>query len=132
MKFEIIQILPVYDSENKVIKTNVTFKPNEKSIMVIDIEKDLTQETREIIIAAILEQIYNDWFPNKAENEKFKEVNETLKNANEEIISNRKAFNDMIIDFTRLEDMIYELAEHTKYNFEDEVIENDEQTIEEE
>lgn len=110
MDFEITQILPIYDNENKVVRTNINFKPNYNSVMVLEFDKDLTNESTEAINEILLDKIYNDWFPNKAENEKFKTVDDT-------ILMNRKALSDMIINFSKVDSKLDELAKHTNYEF---------------
>lgn len=116
MKFEISQILPIYNNENEVVKTNITFKANEKSIMVIDIDKDLTNENHEVITSAVLEQIYNDWFPNRAENEKFTEMDKSIEKVNVDIDSNKKSCDKLVKRVDDLEELVNRIAKHINFH----------------
>ncbi|MBF0709719.1 MULTISPECIES: DUF1366 domain-containing protein [unclassified Gemella] len=116
MKFEISQILPIYNNENEVVKTNITFKPNEKSIMVIDIDRDLINENHEVITSAVLEQIYNDWFPNRAENEKFNEMDKSIEKVSEDINLNKKSCDKLIKRVDDLEELVNRIAKEINFH----------------
>lgn len=113
-------IRPIY-SENQVIKTVVSIFDNDGTIIQRTINGDhLTKSDLELELL-VLEQFYQDTFPNRAENERFSKVDEKLKVLDTKLAELDKLKKELEITQGSLMDLITQMsgsleAEHHEDN----------------
>ena len=113
-------IRPIY-SENQVIKTVVSIFDNDGTIIQRTINGDhLTKSDLELELL-VLEQFYQDTYPNRAENERFTKVDEKLKQLDTKLAELDKLKKELEITQGSLMDLITQMsgsleAEHHEDN----------------
>lgn len=113
-------IRPIY-SENQVIKTVVSIFDNDGTIIQRTINGDhLTKSDLELELL-VLEQFYQDTYPNRAENERFTKVDEKLKVLDTKLAELDKMKKELEITQGSLMDLITQMsgsleAEHHEDN----------------
>lgn len=116
-KYEKYSGLDVAPSQTTV---SVTFKENGfVGNMIVDVDGVHLNTDNAQLVELVKDKIYSVLFPSRAENEKFAQVNETLKKSNETIDVTRKAFGEVTVQVAGLEDKLYRLAEHIGFSLDD-------------
>ena len=132
--YKVIRKTPIFDNY-KIIQTEIYIAQEEPFVqMLYKIDGDHFNANDDEVIKLILDTHYNDTFPNRAENEKFQEVNKELKRSNELAETTRQALINSSeqtlsnkIDIELLIDDVNYIAKHLKLKLPSEVEENEEE-----
>lgn len=87
-----------YDSDGRVLTTVVSiFSTTSGTILEVTLQGDFTNKAEDEIVHEALEQFYQDTYPNRAENEKFKKMEKVLKESNEALDTTRKTLAQSVV-----------------------------------
>lgn len=80
----------IFDFQNQVNATRVQIQEGQTIITKV-LKGDVASKDDEELIHLVLEQFYNDVFPNRAENERFAKMDKVIRESNESLELTRKA-----------------------------------------
>lgn len=87
-----------YDSDGRVLTTVVSiFSTTSGTILEVTLQGDFTNKAEDEIVHEALEQFYQDTYPNRAENEKFKKMEKVLKESTEALDTTRKTLAQSVV-----------------------------------
>lgn len=82
----------VYNESGEIVKTRVQITNQDSTDIITRIlNGDHTFKQEDTLVHLVLEQFYNDVYPNRAENERFDKMDKVIKEANEVLDTTRKA-----------------------------------------
>lgn len=132
---------PIY-RDGEINATEVQITDENRTIITVKINKDVYNKSDETLVDLALEQFYQDVFPNRAENEKFAELDNKLNSADEKlklVDENLKAIEKVKTELETtqgaLMELITQISETTELHEEDthddkEKVETTENTLE--
>lgn len=126
----------VYNENGEIVKTRVQISNQDSTDIITRVlNGNLTSKQEDELVHLVLEQFYNDVYPNRAENERFDKMDKVIKEANEMLDTTRKALasNGMVAfeNQSELEDVqakLEFLAKHLNVTYPSEVTDNEEAT----
>ena len=111
-----------YDSNGGVLSTIVSiFSTSGGTVIETTLKGDHLRKSEDEIVQLVLDQFYQDTYPNKAENEKFSKVDEKLKQLDTKLTEMDKMKRELEITQGSLMDLITQMsgsleAEHHEDN----------------
>ena len=100
-----------YDSNGAVLTTIVSiFSTNGGTVIETTLKGDHLSKSEDEIVQQVLEQFYQDTYPNKAENERFTKVDEKLKQLDVKLAELDKMKKELEITQGSLMDLITQMS----------------------
>lgn len=97
--------------DNEIIKTRVQINSEDNLTIITKIlDGNHTQKSEDELIFLVLEQFYQDTYPNRAENEKFSKVDEKLKLVDTKLAELDKVKKELDITQGSLMDLITQMG----------------------